>query len=276
MFIKVREEDYYFSIFSDNPLKPYLILLHGFMGDSRFFNHLLEPLSDFCNPVTIDLLGHGSTAAPSNPTRYYSHEQVEDLSIIFRELNLPPFFLLGYSMGGRLAIQFAIQNNNVLTGLILESTTFGIQDNDSIQKRIEEDEIRANSIENDYRHFVEKWNQASLFQNNSSESIKRKRSLMNIQKNQRPHGLANSLRGFGTGTMPHAHDKLSDITVPTLIISGMNDEKFTTIGKEMNLLISNSSHVIIPNSNHRVHIDNPDLYLQQIKKFISEKQKRLL
>lgn len=272
MFIKVREENYYYSIFSDDPLKPYLVMLHGFMGDSRSFNHLLESLSEFCNPVTIDLLGHGSTSAPMLSSRYGTFEQVEDIRIIFRELNLPPFFLLGYSMGGRLAIQTAIIHYQYLSGLILESTTFGIiNDNDSTE-RIHKDEERATEIERNYRDFVDKWNQAALFKSNSTHSEKRKQALMKIQKNQRPHGLANSLRGFGTGSMPSADIALRDLKIPVLILSGDKDEKFTKIGNEMNQLIKNSKHIIIPNSSHRIHIDNPDSYLQSIKNFISSKQ----
>ena len=251
-------------------------MLHGFMGDSRFFNHLLKPLSEFCNPVTIDLLGHGSTNAPLNPLRYYTDEQVEDLSLIFRELNLPPFFLLGYSMGGRLAIQFAIKYNNYLSGLILESTTFGILKGNDSRKRIDEDERRASSIENDYRQFVDQWNKAPLFQSNSTEGTKRNQGLKKIQKNQRPHGLANSLRGFGTGIMPFVRDELTNIKLPVLILSGIEDKKFTQIGKEMHQLFSDSNHIIVPNSSHRVHIDNPNAYLQHIKNFIKSKQYRLL
>ncbi|HKJ45518.1 MAG TPA: 2-succinyl-6-hydroxy-2,4-cyclohexadiene-1-carboxylate synthase [Balneolales bacterium] len=272
MFIKIREEDYYYSIFSDDPVKPYLVMLHGFMGDSRSFNHLLEPLSQFCNPITIDLLGHGSTNAPLNPDRYNFLEQLADLRTLFAELNLPPFFMHGYSMGGRLAIQFAVNYSDFLSGLILESTTFGIDDEEDIKSRLAEDKRRAESIEQNYRQFVEDWNNAPLFKNKSEDSSERNQSLKKIQKNQKPHGLANSLRGFGTASMPSVKNQLQKIKCPVLLLSGAEDAKFSRIGKEMLEHINHSTHYIIGNSNHRVHIDNPDSYLQHIKTFISMKQ----
>jgi 2-succinyl-6-hydroxy-2,4-cyclohexadiene-1-carboxylate synthase len=272
MFIKIREEDYYYSVFSDEPGKPYLVMLHGFMGDSRSFNHLLESLSQFCNPITIDLLGHGSTNAPLNPGRYNFLEQITDLQTLFTELNLPPFFMHGYSMGGRMAIQFAVNKPDFLAGLILESTTFGIDNEEDIKNRLAEDKRRAESIEQNYRLFVEEWNKAPLFKNISENSSERNQSLKKIQKNQKPHGLANSLRGFGTASMPSVKDQLYKIKCPVLLLSGSEDEKFSRISKEMSGHISHSTHYIISNSNHRVHIDNPDSYLHHIKTFISTKQ----
>lgn len=246
------------------------------MGSSRSFNHLFPYLRTFCNPVAIDLLGHGSTEVPDNPERYYANEQVEDLNILFRELHLPKFVLLGYSMGGRLALQFVTRYPDFLSGLILESTTFGLDNPVDIRERLETDRNRARAISKNYREFLEKWNQSPLFKRYADLKNEPKLQLDQIQKNQKPQGLSNSLLGFGTASMPSVHQQLDGIKQTTLIITGGDDIKFTGIGEEMNRLIPESHLIVIPGCGHRVHMEKPDDYIQYIKSFIVSNQKGLV
>lgn len=276
MFIRIRNVNYYYSDYSDNSTLPYLVLLHGFMGSSQAFGHLLPSLRKFCNPISIDLLGHGTTEAPDDPDRYSVTEQIEDLKSLFTELGLHKFVLLGYSMGGRLALQFTTKYPEFISGLILESTTYGIDEPEEVEKRLAVDRDRASAINRNYRDFLESWSQNPLFKRYERLETEAKMNLEQIQKNQKPSGLANSLLGFGTASMSSVHRKLKEIRQSTLIITGEDDEKFTKIGLEMNKLIPESRIIIIPGCGHRVHMENPDDYIQYIRSFIVSKQKGLV
>ncbi len=276
MFIRIRNVNYYYSDYSEDSSLPYLVMLHGFMGSSQAFNHLLPSLKKFCNPICIDLLGHGTTEVPENPDRYSVTEQTEDLKSLFSELNLHKFMLLGYSMGGRLALQFTTKYPEFISGLILESTTYGIDEPEEIQKRLDIDRERANAINLNYRGFLDSWSQNPLFKRYEQLNTDAKKNLDQIQKNQKPHGLSNSVLGFGTASMPSVHHQLKEINQSTLIITGQDDDKFTQIGLEMNKLIPESHIIIIPGCGHRVHMENPDDYIQYIRSFIVSKQKGLV
>ncbi len=273
MFQGIRGISYYYHIHSQNQALPYLVMLHGFMGDSGIFGHLIRELSGFCNPVTVDLIGHGRTDAPADPERYGSDDQTADLAGLFQYLGLHNFFLLGYSMGGRLALRVAINTQARISGLILESTTCGIEDSLEREKRIQSDRKNAGRILQDLRTFIDHWNRNPLFTAERPLPNELKEKLTSIQERQRPEGLANSLAGFGSAAMPSVRNRLKNITVPTLIITGRKDTKYTRLGREMSQQIPISNHYISDGSGHRVHIDDPEQYLIIIKKFI-ESNKR--
>ena len=85
-----------------------LVLLHGFTGSGANWAAQVEAFATDFRVVTIDLLGHGQTESPSDPTRYAIEPAAADLIAIFDALELERVNLLGYSMGGRLALYTAL------------------------------------------------------------------------------------------------------------------------------------------------------------------------
>lgn len=269
MHTNLRSVNYNYIVHQKSQNFPYLLLLHGFMGSSESFEDLLSQLQTFCNPITIDLIGHGLTEKPEDFHRYHTEEQINDLKELLIRLDLDKIYLLGYSMGGRLALQFAVRYPQYLSGLILESTTYGIDEPREIQKRLKIDHQRAQEILDDYEDFLKKWNQGPLFKRYEALPPRKRGKLEDVQKNQDPRGLANSLLGFGTAAMPSVHNQLNNLTVPALILAGEEDKKFTRIGMELNRRIKNSSLNIFTKCGHRIHLEQPDLYLKYIESFIT-------
>ena len=263
MKIKARSISYHIERYQETSDLPDLVLLHGFMGSGRIFEHLIEQLSRFCNPITIDLLGHGETEGAELHYQFSTNEQVTGLAHIFKSLFDHPFFLYGYSMGGRLALQYALISSKRLNGLILESTTFGIENEQERTARQALDAERADSIMGNYEAFLKEWIELPLFRGSNSNS-----NTESIQKKQNSLWMANSLLGFGTGTMPCVKDALPNISSPTLLLAGERDLKFCGINSSMHKSISPSTFSIIPNSGHRIHLDNPESIIESIKTFI--------
>lgn len=245
--------------------KPNLILLHGFMGTGAVFEKLIAEIKPFCNPITIDLLGHGKTEKASSPNRFSTQNQVADLKEIISKINSSRSFLYGYSMGGRLALQFAAKNPRLLTGLILESTNPGLASEKERKKRIRLDEERAQSIENDFKAFLENWGALPLFENDSVNKKLRNR-YHSIQQQNDSGQMAMCLRGFGTGQMPVVN--FEKIDIPILLLAGSDDDKYINIAQTMNRKNGNSSLKIIPNAGHRVHLKKPSVVSNHIKEFL--------
>ncbi len=85
-----------------------LVLLHGFTGSSANWAAQVGFLADHFRVVTVDLLGHGATNAPTDPARYAIDRQAADILGILDMLEVERAHLLGYSMGGRLALFMAL------------------------------------------------------------------------------------------------------------------------------------------------------------------------
>lgn len=275
MFVRIRDINYhYLQPVEDSPY-PILLMLHGFMGAAGSFSHLADELGRFCNPVLIDMIGHGSTDAPDDPERYQLDQQLEDLSELISSRHFSPCYMLGYSMGGRLALRFALDHPAQISGLILESTTYGIENAVEQKERRHLDNKRAESIVRDFRTFVEDWNKMPILRNKAHENDYLFESNEQLQRNQKPAGIANSLIGFGTGTMDSVKQRLPELNVPTLLIAGQKDKKYTDLALEMHGLLPASQVRVHPKAGHRVHLDQPDWYLTCIREFLEKDRREL-
>ncbi|RNC79973.1 MAG: alpha/beta fold hydrolase [Balneola sp.] len=266
MNIRVRGISYHLnSQIKDNA--PSLILLHGFLGSGLVFNPLKSHLDSDISVTTIDLLGHGSTEGAELHYRFSTKEQVADLSKLISEQLPSPVFLYGYSMGARLALQLALCRPDLIQGLILESGSFGIEKETERQARQALDASRADQIQGNFHGFLEKWKTMKIFDGNlQSES---KRLLMNIQEKQNHYWMANSLLGFGSGTMPCIKDRLNELISPVQLIVGAHDVKFLRINQSMKKNISDCELAIIEDANHRVHLEQPKKCATIINQFIT-------
>lgn len=268
MILDINDVKYHIHAFGDtsNTVTP-LLLLHGFTGSGAVFKSLQEaayPRKSFA----LDLLGHGKTDSPGDKERYSVENQLKDLHQITKALEIETFNLLGYSMGGRLAIRYAIQYPTDVEKLVLESTNTGIENTGELRDRVLRDTLLADEIRADFPMFLEKWNRLPLFNSPDDAPEESHRVFKEIQQNQCSEGLANSLTGFGAGSMHTVVNELHKISSPILAITGSADYRYTTIWKSLLHKLIKGSHKSIPKAGHRVHLDRPDAYIQTILKFI--------
>ncbi|MDZ7807100.1 MAG: 2-succinyl-6-hydroxy-2,4-cyclohexadiene-1-carboxylate synthase [Gracilimonas sp.] len=267
MNIKVRGVAYHFDVHQDKPELPTLVLLHGFMGSGRVFDHLIKDLKQYCNPVTIDLLGHGRSEGAELHYRFSTKEQVADLSKLISEQLKVPLFLYGYSMGGRLGLQLAAHRANLFKGLILESATFGLEGETERQARQALDARRADAIVGNYQGFLAEWQEKPMFRADEIASDLME-TMLKIQKDQNPFWLSNSLLGFGTGTMPCVKERLNNVRIPVQLLAGKNDSKFLHINNQMEKELPNAEFTVVEDAGHRVHLEQPEKLNTILKTFI--------
>lgn len=267
MKIRIRGIEYYYELHQQKEELPYLVLLHGFLGSSESFAELIPSLLPFCNPITIDLLGHGKTEGSEMHYRFASKEQTADIVKLISEQLQCPLFLHGYSMGGRLALQIALQRPDLFQGLILESTTFGIENEQERQARQALDGQRADSMLGNFDQFIDDWRLLPIF-DSEEISAQKKLSIDQIQRSQNPLWMSNSLLGFGTGSMPCLKENLTMLSMPVQLLVGAKDQKFTNVMRAMQSRIEKASLKVFENANHRVHLDQPTKFTEVIKNFI--------
>lgn len=260
---------YAMRVHREDPSLPCLLMLHGFMGDSRGFSHLAEGLSKTCNPISVDLLGHGKTENIYDPDRYREHSQVEDILSIVKYFSESPVFLYGYSMGGRLALKTAQAEQGLFKGLILESTTFGIIDDKARKERQETDKLRAKAIREDFTGFLKEWEELSLFQPPDKSDKELTERYKQIHSEQDPGALVASLRGFGTGFMTPVTEQNKKYNGPVLLLAGSNDQKYIDINKKLKQFFGQAETRTLA-AGHRVHVDNPVNLTREINLFIEQ------
>src|SRR5512138_2340370 len=105
---------------------PPLVLIHGFTGSTATWSSLRPAFDELCTVIAIDLPGHGKSSVPADPERYRLERFAADLARVLDELGIDRAVVHGYSMGGRTALRFGVEEGDRLAGLILESASSGI------------------------------------------------------------------------------------------------------------------------------------------------------
>lgn len=252
-----------------NQQHPVLVFLHGFTGSKKTWAPIMEHLSTHFYCLAIDLIGHGESISPRDITEYSTEKQVKQvMQVIDQVIGRHPFSLIGYSMGGRLALQFALVNQSRMTALILESASPGLEEQSERHIRKQADDELAQMIEEQgVYYFVDYWENIPLFRSQQQLSEAMRASIRQERLAQHPVGLANSLRGFGTGVMPSLWSKLSEIQLPTLLITGSLDKKFVRIANQMTEQLSQVTTVSVENVGHAIHVENHTEFATIVEKF---------
>src|SRR5215218_11096452 len=247
-----------------------LVLLHGFTGSAASWSSLRSDLARLHRVIAIDIIGHGASSAPADPSRYESEQALRDLAEVTAQLGIDGAAWLGYSMGGRLALGMALDHPDRVSALILESATAGIQDEHERQLRAEADLTLARRIEDiGVEAFVDEWEQLPIWDSQRTLPVEVLLLQRDIRLRNRAVGLANSLRGMGQGAQPSYWDRLDEIRVPVLLIAGALDRKFVGIAGQMGVRIAGAELSVVPDAGHAVHLERPREFLDDVLAFLA-------
>lgn len=269
MYIVINGIRYHVEICGDG-LVP-LVLLHGFTGDSTTWANFHECWGQYTKLIIPDIIGHGKTDSPDRVSRYQIEAAAFDLKGILDQIGVKQIDLLGYSMGGRLALSFALLFPERVRKLILESSSPGLATEDERQQRRMKDAELAKFInEQGLKAFVKYWEGIPLFSTMKCLPSKTQKKIREQRLNNSPTGLANSLLGMGTGSQPSWWGKLRELTCEVLLVTGAEDRKFCDIAKRMMKELKNSSWIVIKGTGHAIHVEEPEKFGTIVSDFLSK------
>jgi 2-succinyl-6-hydroxy-2,4-cyclohexadiene-1-carboxylate synthase len=239
---------------------PTIVCLHGFTGTRHTFQSIADQLSTV-NWLLIDCLGHGESPIAIKSEAYQFENVVTELAHFVQQLGLQTYHLLGYSMGARLALGWAMVYPERVQTLSLESGSPGLTTQIERQKRREKDACLAQKIEQEgVRSFVTDWEKLPLFASQSKLPTQVQLTVRHERLSQQATGLANSLRGMGTGSQPNYWPQLAQFTRPVAILVGALDTIFVAIGQQMHQLFPNSTLTVFSGVGHCIHLEAPQLF----------------
>jgi 2-succinyl-6-hydroxy-2,4-cyclohexadiene-1-carboxylate synthase len=205
-------------------------------------------LGERYRPIAPDILGHGRAAAP---------EPVALAAVIsdLERLDAPTFTLAGYSMGGRIALHFALTHPERVQRLLLIGASPGIADPVQREARRRADERLAAEIEGQpIEQFAQRWARTPVLAGQPPDVLARVNAdrLRNTTE-----GLAAALRGLGTAMLPPVWDRLPELAMRVELVVGERDEKFTAIARQMAEAIPGARLTVVPGAGHAVHLEAP-------------------
>lgn len=234
---------------------PPLMLLHGRTSNASTFEPCRKDLARRRRIWTMDLRGHGDSDAPKEEEAYSMERWVEDLAEVVTALDLPPFVLLGHSMGGFVALRYALRKDHRLLGLIME---------DSGPGRLEEGEgAPARPWGDDEIRMAEEEGMEALvahFGGDALDASKRRRLLSHA-----PWSYAHAIRVCRS--TPSVAHRLAEISVPTLILCGERDPAFLEASRLMEQRIPDGQTVVLNGAGHSPHREATAPFLSAIEDF---------
>ena len=251
---------------------PRIVFLHGFLGSGSDWVPIARQLeNDYCC-ILVDLPGHGESdiEASGNPDLFFT-ETVDALAMELTRSAAPePSFLVGYSMGGRIALALLLRHPELFAKAIIVSASPGLGTEEERLSRRESDEGIARKIEKNFDGFIQAWYEQPLFASLKNHPIFKE--VESERQINNPENLALALRLLGTGQQPSLWDELQKNRVPIQFFAGEKDLKFVEIGRQMVNLCTESTLEIFPGCGHTLHLENRELFLDRLTQFFNKHQ----
>ncbi len=234
-----------------------LVLLHGFTGDSSTMEMLAAPLAGDRRVIVPNLIGHGGSSS-AHAEDYSVDEIVGQLLEMLDELDVAAGIdLVGYSMGGRVALTLACRHAERVRTLTLIGASAGLATDAERADRVAADEALAASIETDgLEQFVDRWMANPLFATQSRLGSDRLAEFRAQRMGNDGGELVRSLRAAGTGSMTPLHEAVRGCPVPTTLVVGGEDEKFRGIAEALKGSMPDAEIAVIDGVGHAAHVED--------------------
>jgi 2-succinyl-6-hydroxy-2,4-cyclohexadiene-1-carboxylate synthase len=236
-----------------------VVLLHGFTQTGASMRGLADALSARHEVACADLPGHGA----SGPL---SADLDETAALVGEAAGGEPFDLVGYSLGGRVALHVALSAPAGLRRVVALSASPGIADEAARASRLERDRALADALvaDGDVAAFVARWLAAPMFANLRPDAEDLAARAANTAA-----GLADSLRRCSVGTQRWLGDELALLTVPLLCVAGAADDQFVAHAVGIAARTAAAGAVSIPGAGHACHLEQPGLTARVITQFLA-------
>ncbi|TVU91847.1 2-succinyl-6-hydroxy-2,4-cyclohexadiene-1-carboxylate synthase [Vreelandella titanicae] len=239
---------------------PTLVLLHGLLGDRQDWSEVIAGLEGI-HCLALDLPGHGQS----------QHEQVGSFEAFHHWLGdalithgVRRYCLLGYSLGGRLALYHASLQPPGLEALWLESAHPGLPASER-PGRIAHDERWALRFEQEpLEDVLIDWYQQPVFADLTD--VQRSRQMQRRLANHGP-AVANMLRSTSLGHQPSLWSWLENTLLPVSYFSGQRDAKFHTLATHLATMAPRLRHIAL-NGGHNLHVEQPEAFSQQLNAWL--------
>jgi 2-succinyl-6-hydroxy-2,4-cyclohexadiene-1-carboxylate synthase len=232
------------------------VLLHGFTQTRQSWRRTIAALGGRYRALAPDLPGHG-LAAERRPASFAA------CAAYVRALADGPCVLVGYSMGGRIALYTALALPGLVARLVLVGASPGIADAAEREARRRTDLALADRIEAiGIEAFAREWGAQELF---AGQDARVAAAAHADRMRNTPHGLAAALRGLGTGEMPPLWDRLGELAIPVTLVVGARDAKFRGIAGRMAPAIPDCRVEVVDGAGHAAQLEQPEIVAAAIR-----------
>jgi proline-specific peptidase len=262
-----------------------LLCLHGGPGACYDYLESLDAMADTGRRVIYyDQLGCGNSHIPiSNPSMWTIRLYVEEIDVVRQALGLDRIHLLGQSWGGMLAMEYLFTQPNGVASVTIAnspaSMTQWVEEANRLRNQLPA-EVQATLLQHEAAGTTDSVEYATAMQVFYDRHVCRvvpnpeyvQRTFQKLPAHPEVYNTMNGPSEFhviGTIKDWDVRDRLGEINVPTLVISGEYDEATPLIAETVHKGIPGSEWVLFEGCSHVTHAEDPDRYMRVLNEFIS-------
>jgi pimeloyl-ACP methyl ester carboxylesterase len=251
-----------------------LVLVHGFTGNSRNWALTVPVLRERFRTVSLDLRGHGLSGKPTQREDYTLELMASDVKRLLDQLEINECYLAGHSMGGMISQHIVLSNPGLVRALVLVDTAAEVPQTLLFKERIKE---RQRLIDIAQKEGMEAVFEEQLRTDPQRELLEANDDFVRTWRDQ---FLMTSVDAYvhcahGMSARPSLLEELRTVSVPTLIVCGVNDMPFVEPSRRMHEAITGSELVMLEGTGHSPQIEAPAKFNEVLLGFLDRVHERV-
>jgi pimeloyl-ACP methyl ester carboxylesterase len=251
---------WYRSVGADMPGHLPLVTLHGGPGATHRYLQPLEALAATGRRVIFyDQVGCGRSDHPTDPSLYTPQTFVAELDALRAQLDLPRVHVLGQSWGGMLAMEYALSQPSGLASIT------------EIERTLREHEAAGTTTDPAYLAACDAFYQRHVCRldplpacvSETFEALAKDGYVYNLMNGPSEFHCIGTLKDWDIT------DRLHEIAVPTLLLSGRHDEATPLIVGTIHERIRGSAWIVFEESSHMPHVEEPEAFNTAVRDFLA-------
>jgi len=248
---------------------PAVTLLHGFTQKGESWQEVGAHLGVGWTVIVPDLRGHGRTTVP--PESDHSQQAAAaDLRRLWNHLGVTGSHLVGYSMGGRLALHVAATSAQDIRSLVVISGHAGLSEPERARRREADSALAKHILTVGIERFAREWGEQELFSGLLRRGPEYTEMLVAIRRANRPESLAASLRDMGAGAMVSVWDDIRSFDRPALILAGAEDRRYRAFAERLASTLPRARLELVEEAGHALPQERPEEVGLAIGRFLRE------
>lgn len=248
-----------------------IVFVHEFGGDQRSWEPQVRFFSRRYRCVTFNARGYPPSDVPEDVAQYSQARAVEDIRDVMDHLAIERAHVVGLSMGGFAALHFGMTHPDRALSLVVAGAGYGAE---------KEHEEFFRTLSRDVADEFEKQGSESFSHTYGMAAsrvpflVKDPRGWGEFRRMLGEHsaiGSANTMRGVQAGR-PSLYDleaSLAEITAPTLVVVGDEDDHCLNPGIYLKRTIPSSGLVVMPKTGHTLNLEEPGLFNRTVAEFLA-------
>jgi len=248
--------------------RPALVLAHAFPTSRIIWRPQMAALSAGRRVVAYDFRGFGASDAPQDPEAYSQAIFVADLLGLIDALELDRVVVCGLSMGGNIALHFALGHPERLAGLVLADTGSGSDDREAFRRKTAAWAAVARA--EGMAGFARQAREDPMFGRYADPAAPGHALLTQAILGNRAHGIANAAERVLGPRLPvfALEERLRALAVPTLVSTGALDEPCLAPSRFMSETIPGARLAVIPETGHFNNLEAPEAFNAALEDFL--------